>query len=50
MVEKEVRRHLSKSKLAAYHDRLVGFIARFYDPVGSTHANWKEARTDHDGI
>jgi hypothetical protein len=33
MVEKEVRRHLPKTELPAYYDRLVRFITRFYDPV-----------------
>jgi hypothetical protein len=29
---------------------LIRFITGFDDPVGGTHANWEEARTDHDGV
>jgi hypothetical protein len=31
-------------------NRLVEFVSWFDDPVGSAHANWEEARADHDRI
>ena len=50
MMEKETWWNLPKSKLPGCYDWLVGLIARFYDSVGCAHANWKEARKDHDGV
>jgi hypothetical protein len=50
MVEEEVGRNLPKTKMLGCHDQLVRFIAWFDDSVGGAHADWKEARTDHDGV
>jgi hypothetical protein len=50
VVKEEVWRHLPKTKLPGYYDRLVRLITRFDDPVRGAHANWKEAETDHNGI
>jgi hypothetical protein len=49
-MKKEVRRNLPEAKLPSYYDRLIEFISRLDDPVGGAHANWKEARADHDRI
>jgi hypothetical protein len=49
-MKKEMWRHLPKTKLLGCYDRLVKFISWFNDPVGSAHADWEEARTNHDGV
>jgi hypothetical protein len=41
---------LPETKLPGHYHRLIRFITGFDDPVGGTHANWEEARTDHDGV
>jgi hypothetical protein len=50
MMKEEMWRHLPKTKLPGCYDRLVKFISRFDDPVGSAHADREEARTNHDGV
>jgi hypothetical protein len=49
-MKEEVRRNLPKSKLPSCYDRLIEFISWLDDPVGGAHADWKEARADHDRI
>jgi hypothetical protein len=49
MVEKEMGRHLPKTKLPGCYDRLVKLVPRLDYSVGCTHANWEEAGTDHNG-
>jgi hypothetical protein len=49
-VEKEVGRHLRKTKLPGCYDRLVKFITRLADPIRGAHANWEKTGSDHDGI
>jgi hypothetical protein len=46
----EVRRNLPEAKLPSCYDRLIEFISWLNDPVGGAHADWKEARADHDRI
>jgi hypothetical protein len=36
--------------LPGCYNRLVKLVSRFDDPVGSAHANWEEARANHDRI
>jgi hypothetical protein len=50
MMKEKMWRHLPKTKLPGCYDRLVKFISRFDDPVGGAHADWEEARTNHDGV
>jgi hypothetical protein len=50
MMKEEVWGDLPKTKLPGCCNRLVEFVSRFDDPVGSAHANWEEARVDHDRI
>jgi hypothetical protein len=50
MMKEEVWRQLPKTKLPGCYNRLVKFISRFNNPVGSAHANWEEAGTNHDGV
>jgi hypothetical protein len=50
IMKEEVRRNLPKSKLPSCYDRLIEFISWLDDPVGGAHADWKEARADHDRI
>jgi hypothetical protein len=33
-----------------YHDRLVRLVTWHDDSVGGAHADWKEARADHDRV
>jgi hypothetical protein len=49
-MKQEVRRNLPKSKLLSCYDRLIEFISWLDDPVEGAHADWKEARADHDRI
>jgi hypothetical protein len=49
-MKEEVWGDLPKTKLPGCCNRLVEFVSRFDDPVGSTHANWEEARAYHDRI
>jgi hypothetical protein len=50
MMKEEVWRHLPKTKLPGCYNRLVKFISRFDDPVGSAHADGEEARANHDRV
>jgi hypothetical protein len=50
MMKEEVGRDLPKTKLPGCYDRLVRLITRLDDSVGGAHADWKEARVDHDRI
>jgi hypothetical protein len=50
MMKEEMGRDLPKTKLPSYYDRLVRLITRLDDSVGGAHADWKEARVDHDRI
>jgi hypothetical protein len=50
MMKKEVWRNLPKTKLLGCCNWLIKLVSRFDDPVGSTHANWEEARANHDRI
>jgi hypothetical protein len=43
-------RHLPKIKLPGRHDRLVKLVSQFNNPVRGAHADWEEARMNHDGI
>jgi hypothetical protein len=50
MMKEEVGRDLPKTKLPGCYDRLVRLITRLDVSVGGAHADWKEARVDHDRI
>jgi hypothetical protein len=50
MMKDEVGRDLPKTKLSGCYDRLVRLITRLDDSIGGAHADWKEARADHDRI
>jgi hypothetical protein len=50
MMKEEVGRDLPRTKLSGCYDRLVRLITRLDDSVGGAHADWKEARADHDRI
>jgi hypothetical protein len=50
MVEEEVGRNLPKTKLPGCDNRLVKLITWLDDFVGGAHANWKEARVNHDRV
>jgi hypothetical protein len=50
MMKEEMWRHLPKTKLPGCYDRLVKFISRFDDPVGSAYADWEEARMNYDRV
>jgi hypothetical protein len=50
MMKEEVGRDLPRTKLPGCYDRLVRLITRLDDSVGGAHADWKEARADHDRI
>jgi hypothetical protein len=50
MMKEEVRRNLPKAKLPGCYNRLIELISWFDDPVGSTHADWEEAKANHDRI
>jgi hypothetical protein len=50
MMKEEVGRDLPKTKLPGCYDQLVRLIARLDDSIGGAHADWKEARVDHDRI
>jgi hypothetical protein len=45
-----VGRDLPKTKLPGCYDWLVRLITRLDDSVGGAHADWMEARADHDRI
>jgi hypothetical protein len=36
--------------LSGCYDRLIGLITWLDDSVGGAHADWKEARVDHDQV
>jgi hypothetical protein len=50
MMKEEVWGNMPKTKLPGCCNRLVKLVSRFDDPVGSAHANWEEARVNHDRI
>jgi hypothetical protein len=50
MMKEEVGRDLPKTKLLGCYNRLVRLITRLDDSIGGAHADWKEARADHDRI
>jgi hypothetical protein len=50
MVKEEVGRNLPKTKLPGCYDRLVKLITWLDDSIGRSHANWKEARVNHDRV
>jgi hypothetical protein len=50
MMKEEVGRVLPKTKLLGCYNRLVRLITRLDDSIGGAHADWKEARADHDRI
>jgi hypothetical protein len=50
MMKEEVGRDLPKTKLSGCYDWLVRLITRLDDSVGGAHADFKEARADHDRI
>jgi hypothetical protein len=50
MMKEDVGRDLPKTKLSGCCDRLVRLITRLDDSVEGAHADWKEARVDHDRI
>jgi hypothetical protein len=50
MMKEEVWRNLPKTKLPGCYNRLVKLVSRFDDPVGSAHADWEEARANHDRV
>jgi hypothetical protein len=49
-MKEEVGRNLPKTKLPDCYDRLVELITRLNDSVGIAHADWKEARVNHDRV
>jgi hypothetical protein len=50
MMKEEVGRDLPKTELSSCYDRLVRLITWLDDSVGGAHADWKEARADHDRV
>jgi hypothetical protein len=50
MVKEEVGRNLPKTKLPGCYDQLVEFITGLDDSVRGAHADWKEARANHDRV
>jgi hypothetical protein len=50
MMKEEVRRNLPEAKLSGCYDQLIELISRFNDPIGCTHADWEEARVNHDRV
>jgi hypothetical protein len=50
MMKEEVGRNLPKTKLPDCYDRLVELITGLDDSVGGAHADWKEARVNHDRV
>jgi hypothetical protein len=50
MMKEEMWGHLPKTKLPGCYDRLVKFVSRFNNLVGSAHADWEEAGMNHDGV
>jgi hypothetical protein len=49
-MKKKMWRHMPKTELPDCYDRLVKLISGLDDPIRSTHANWKKAGPNHDGI
>jgi hypothetical protein len=45
-----MRGHLPKTMLPGCYNRLVKLIPWLDDPIGSTHANWKKTRPNHNGV
>jgi hypothetical protein len=50
MMKEEVRRNLPEAKLPGCCDRVIELISWLDDSVGGAHADWKEARANHDRI
>jgi hypothetical protein len=50
MMKEEVRRNLPEAKLPGCYNRLLELISWLDDSVGGAHADWKEARANHDRI
>jgi septation ring formation regulator EzrA len=50
MMKEEVWRNLPKTKLPGCYNRLVKLVSQFDDPVASAHADWEEARVNHDRV
>jgi hypothetical protein len=50
MVKEKVGRNLPETKLPGCYDRLVEIITWLDDWVGGAHADWKEARANHDRV
>jgi hypothetical protein len=50
MMKEEVWRHLPKTKLPGCYNQLVKLVFWFDDPVRSAHADWEEARANHDRV
>jgi hypothetical protein len=49
-VEEEVGRNLPNSKLPGCYNRLVKHVTGLDDSVAGAHADWKEARNNHDRV
>jgi hypothetical protein len=50
MMKEEVWRNLPKAKFSGCYNWLIELISRFDHPIGGTHADWEEARANHDRI
>jgi hypothetical protein len=50
MMKEEVGRDLPKTELLGRYDRLVRLVTWLEDSVGGAHADWMEARVDHDRV
>jgi hypothetical protein len=50
MMKEEVGRNLPETKLPGCYNRLVELITGLDDSVGGAHADWKEARANHDRV
>ncbi|PVH32018.1 hypothetical protein PAHAL_9G293500 [Panicum hallii] len=50
MMKEEVWRNLTKTKLSGCYNRLVKLITGLDDSIGGAHADWKEARVNHDRV
>jgi hypothetical protein len=50
MMNEEVWRNMPKAKLPGCYNQLIELISWFDDSIGGTHADWEEARANHDRI
>jgi hypothetical protein len=50
IVKEEVRRNFLETKLSGCYDRLIKLITGLDDSVGGAHADWKEARANHERV